>query len=143
MAYRGLEQWQRDVNANMKELGVRQFWDVEDFAAFTGKGKLKDLHFLYFLTLLKIDFPRIKGLHPTTLYNHRGYPPVDMTTSDFFLQPCHSGGDHWSVLTNQGIDYNDRPTHVKVYDSLILFSYGSKNSCDVPAAIEWQSAQKI
>ena len=98
-------------------------------------------HFEYFRILLKKQFPKIGGLFDTLLYRRQGFSKVPHNTP--FLQPCHSGGLHWSLLSNLHVRESERHFKVSLYDSLINFELGSKNQCVISSAIEWQACQLL
>ena len=81
----------------------------------------------------------IEGFNDTVLYTSRGYDSV--SSDKVFIQPCHSGSIHWTLLTNINVQQEERGRKVCLYDSLVNFKYQSKVDCDVPPAIEWQAAQ--
>ncbi len=129
------------LNKEMRSIGQRELWCEDDLLAFINPCWLRDLHFQYFLTLLKRQFPEIKGLNLTQLYNSSGYPAV--STDYYFIQPCHSGSDHWTMIENKNVPPERRHNTVNLYDSFIHYTFKTKNSCDVPSAIEWQICQLL
>ena len=136
-----LEDYQVEVNKTMKLFGGHE-WDRTDFAILEcSTGFLTDNHFAWYVKLMKKQFPEIEGFNDTVLYTSRGYDSV--SSDKVFIQPCHSGSIHWTLLTNINVQQEERGRKVCLYDSLVNFKYQSKVDCDVPPAIEWQAAQLI
>ena len=140
---REMEKWEHDANATMKKLGVTETWTHNEFSAFTYKKTmwLTDLHMHYFSVLFQVQFPEMKGMYPTTLYQTSSYPPIN--NNETFLQIIHSGGNHWSLLTNYALPERERSDTVQCYDSWVNFLPGSKTKCELKCAAEWQACQLL
>ena len=137
------------MSYNLQESGIICTWNnfhqlpyLLHFAIFEClTGFLTDNHFAWYVKVMKKQFPEIEGFYDTLLYTSRGYDSVP--SEQVFIQPCHSGSIHWTLLTNINVDQEQRDRKVCLYDSLVNFKYQSKVDCDVPPAIEWQAAQLI
>ena len=138
-----LESWQKSLNKEMRQMGCGATWTKRDFdvLCINKTEFVNDNHFEFFRSLLKIQFPNIGGVFDTIMYKRQGYPRVPANTA--FIQPCHSGGMHWSLLSNVNVPQAYRNYQVHLHDSLVNFSLFSKRHCDVPSALEWQACQLI
>ena len=125
-----LEEYQVEVNKTMKLFGGHE-WDRTDFAILEwSTGFLTDNHFAWYVKVMKKQCPEIEGFNDTVLYTSRGYDSI--SSDNVFIQPCHSGSSHWTLLTNINVQQEDRGRKVCFYDSLVTFKYQSKVDCDGP-----------
>ncbi len=142
-----LTEWQNNSNKILKQNGLPSVLDSRDFeilmdSTLVGTSAfLNDKHLNAINILLKKDFPEILGLNDTCLYYFQGFSPIPGGKA--FIQPVHSGHQHWSLLTNIGIAEKDRPRNVILYDSFIRFKPNSKTSCEVAPAVTWQVSQLL
>ncbi len=102
---------------------------------------LSDVHFLVITGLLKMQFPELNALFPTTLYLGTGFPCIN--PSHDFIQPIHAGSDHWAVLTNIFVEKDQRHNTVILYDSMIRMENNSRTKCIISSAVFWQANQLL
>ena len=139
--YKNLEDWQLQINARMRALGVTMLWDKKDYRDLAQRKWLSDAHFNYVTALLKIQFPHYGGLQDTNLHFDIGFSPVDEGAT--IIQPIHNGHVHWVCLGNEFINPRFRKNQICVYDSLVQFKLGKKNDCIVRPAVHWQTSQLL
>jgi hypothetical protein len=103
--------------------------------------KLSDSHMEAVLKLCRLQFPDKCGFQ-NTLYCNTGFFPI--SPGEDFIQPIHSGHDHWVMVTNVGLTAEQKENReVILYDSLIQMQSGSNTNCLIPDAILWQVAQML
>ena len=137
-----LESWQIDINKKIVELNSEVTpWTKKHYTDFEGRAWLSEGHMEYFCTLLKHQFPDITGFQFPWIYQvYDGFNAVD---GQAFIQPMHSGSDHWALMTNIGISPEGKMNEVIIYDSKVSFHTGSKTQCITKSAMEWQACQLL
>ena len=83
----------------MRPFGAHE-WDNTDFAILKFFiGFLSDNHFARYVKLMvEKQLPEIESFNGTLLYTSRDYDSIP--SEKVFIQPCHCGSIHWTLLTN-------------------------------------------
>ena len=148
----------KEITRVLEKAHIFLVWYDKDVEKLVGKNRhgvdlwLNDLHMDTVSQLLKRQFPTLQGLESIITSMHFGIEPIDFNQD--FIQILTSGGDHWVMITNIGVDSSRRDREVILYDSMILFDRGSqttvtpspsvtKGACQLIAADENQSSSTI
>ncbi len=81
-------------------------------------------------------------MQATSQYEISGFNKIDPNKD--FLQPIHSGGSHWSLLSNIGLSQAEKSSGNKIlyFDSLIHLN-SKDTQAMIPPAATWQAAQLL
>ena len=140
---RELTEVEKEIVQSMTQRGCVIQWSSKDFDVLgdnTLKGTelyLNDYHMEYAMCLLRNEFPHIRGLEDTLLYDTEGFKPNE---GALFVQPIHAGYKHWVCLSNIQTTSMSRDCQVDLYDSMYSLP---ENPCksDLAPAVVWQAAQ--
>ncbi len=142
-----LEDWQaKIVKMYKEEYQAFKHWGREEFDILTDVSKtgpgayFNDTMFHYVMLLMKKQFPHVQGLQDTVDYKSSGMERTDPRLP--IIQPAHSGGMHWTLLSNMILTEEDRKRQkICLYDSMIHLRKESDFQQEIPSAIEWQACQ--